>query len=36
MVTKGPSGGTAVRPKYKESIAKSLPNKAPAILLILM
>ena len=36
IVTTGPSGGDAVRPKYKESIAKSLPKAGPATLVILI
>ena len=36
MVTIGPAGGTAVKPKYKESIAKSLPKAGPATLVILI
>jgi len=36
MVTTGPAGGTAVRPKYKESIPKSFPNAGPAMLKILI
>ena len=36
MVTIGPAGGDAVKPKYKESMAKSLPNAGPATLTILI